>query len=76
MAVSRDERNSGDILAALERLSQSSSHEVSNTLTAVLGYLDLAKGQLNGTHPSSDAIEKATVERKRDHEYIPKKTSG
>jgi CheY-like chemotaxis protein len=59
MTASRQEPISREIFAALEQLSRSSAHEVSNTLTAVLGYLDLVQGQLDETHSSHDSIEKA-----------------
>lgn len=48
-----------DALTKLIRLSRRTTHEVSNALTAVLGYLDLASGQLEAQEPARDAIAKA-----------------
>lgn len=48
-----------DALSALIRLSRRTTHEVSNALTAVLGYLDLASGQLDEQDPAREAIAKA-----------------
>jgi hypothetical protein len=48
-----------DALAALILLSRSTAHEVSNALTAVLGYIDLAAGQLGEEHEARGAIAKA-----------------
>ena len=48
-----------DALTTLIRLSRSTAHEVSNALTAVLGYMDLASGQLDEEQEARDAIAKA-----------------
>lgn len=67
MSAARDESRSWsqraqspeDALAALIHLSRGTAHEVSNALTAVLGYMDLAAGQLDEEHESREAIAKA-----------------
>ncbi len=56
---SEGEESSEDAFTELIRLGRRTTHEVSNALTAVLGYLDLASGQLEAEEPARDAIAKA-----------------
>ncbi|HKI84221.1 MAG TPA: response regulator [Candidatus Krumholzibacteria bacterium] len=56
---SKREESSADPLAELIHLSRRTTHEVSNALTAVLGYLDLVSGQLKEQDAVRDAIAKA-----------------
>lgn len=50
-----------DALLALGSLSRSVAHEVNNTLTAVLGHLDLARRNLALDHPARESVEKAAL---------------
>jgi len=56
-----DQEKTLEVLLALGSLSRGVAHEVNNTLTAVLGYLDLARRKLPAEHPARESVEKASL---------------